>query len=521
MADININSVRLDKPGLCVAAHPAGWPTALGLSRFAFACPLIILLLLAGVVAADPATQPASQPGGQQTLIVFARSGGKASVTIPPVNLPSMDLVLRAFGRVWMERTAKNQKEGLRVEFDVPAVRVPTVFSITPAESETPEVAQLVAYPDRDVAWDKKVTLYSTAAPAWFDQWAAASGLPVKKLAAADLASTQLVPADENSKALLILGRVSAGRDFSGAAKIAGNKAANVLVLDAEWFGRPAGPADVVPKHMREGLSEIARQSWPHPLKFASHRHPWPGIANRWAWIVEENGLPLVEEVRPLSTEELGLLPASEPLTYEKEMPPEISPRTIASYLPWHELLGRDESADATLLGLLSSAATESPRKCLWHPVWFKYPAREDVKAKDRPILSAIRSGGFWNRQDHPEGMPDYNAPIYKVLDLRGQKADLPEWIRNNAQQSLDPKRSQPKTRLLILGDDPILDDWKWLKLDRTKKTINRPDVIWLSDNELPPSKESQIRLMLKLTELGVPLAVPAPPDSQPEEMGP
>jgi hypothetical protein len=58
-----------------------------------------------------------------------------------------------------------------------------------------------------------------------------------------------------------------------------------------------------------------------------------------------------------------------------------------------------------------------------------------------------------------------------------------------------------------------MLDEWKWLKIDRAKKTIQtaqtRSDVVWLSDDELPPSKEGQIRLMLALTELGVPLAPP------------
>ena len=486
-----------------------------------------ILLPVAAMAQARPAdTQRAeragaSQPAESMSPIIFARSGGKAVVTIPPINLPSMELVLRAYGRVWMQRTAMDQKDGFKVEFNVPAVRVPIVFSVTYANLPTPELAQLVAFPDRDVAWDKKIALYATAAPAWFEQWAAATGLPVKKIAQADLESAKLAPDDAKSKSLLIVGRSAAGKDLADVVKIAKDKTVNVLVLDADWFGGSAGPVDVVPKHLHEGLSEISKQSWPHPMKFASHRQPWPCIANRWAWIIGEHGLPLVEELRPLSTEELGLLPAGEPLTYEKEMPPEISTRIIVSCLPWHKLLGRDESADATLLGLLSSAATESPRKCLWHPVWVKYPTREDVNAKDRPILSAIRSGGFWKRQDHPEGKPDYNEPIYKVLDLRGPKADLPEWIRNNAQHSLDPKQSQPITRLLILGDDPILDDWKWLKLDRERKTIGRPDVIWLSDNDLPPSRDSQIRLMLKLTELGVPLAGPAPSDSQRKEQGP
>ena len=67
------------------------------------------------------------------------------------------------------------------------------------------------------------------------------------------------------------------------------------------------------------------------------------------------------------------------------------------------------------------------------------------------------------------------------------------------------------KDRLLLLGDDPILDQWKWLKLDREKKTIGRPVVVWLQDDQ-PWKKTYEIPLMLKLTELGVPLA---PPEEQ------
>jgi hypothetical protein len=54
-----------------------------------------------------------------------------------------------------------------------------------------------------------------------------------------------------------------------------------------------------------------------------------------------------------------------------------------------------------------------------------------------------------------------------------------------------------------------MLDEWEWPKLDLAKETIHRPEVVWLSDDELPPSKDSQVRLMVKLTELGVPLAPP------------
>ena len=59
-----------------------------------------------------------------------------------------------------------------------------------------------------------------------------------------------------------------------------------------------------------------------------------------------------------------------------------------------------------------------------------------------------------------------------------------------------------------------MLDEWEWLKLDRAKKQIGAAGVQWLPDDELPPSKENQIRLMLTLTELGVPLA---PPDQEEE----
>ena len=69
---------------------------------------------------------------------------------------------------------------------------------------------------------------------------------------------------------------------------------------------------------------------------------------------------------------------------------------------------------------------------------------------------------------------------------------------------------------LLILGDGKMLDEWKWLKLNRANKTIHRQGVVWMSDTELPPSKGSQIRLMLKLTELGVPLFPPGQEEKKP-----
>ena len=66
------------------------------------------------------------------------------------------------------------------------------------------------------------------------------------------------------------------------------------------------------------------------------------------------------------------------------------------------------------------------------------------------------------------------------------------------------------KDRLLLIGDNPILDQWKWLKLDREKKTTHRPEAIWIEDDQ-PWDNTYEIPLLLKLTELGVPLTPPEP----------
>ena len=66
---------------------------------------------------------------------------------------------------------------------------------------------------------------------------------------------------------------------------------------------------------------------------------------------------------------------------------------------------------------------------------------------------------------------------------------------------------------LLILGDDPVLAKWQWLKLDREKRQSQTKGVIWLADDELPPSSRSRIRLMQAFTQCGVPLR-----DDKPEK---
>ena len=490
---------------------------------------VILLMGLAPLVlsaTASAQSRPADTQGAASTVpvtashpdsltvpipITFARSGRQAEAMLLPVlggrGRIEEEVVMTAFGRVWFGPTDVVQTSAVtRTMMTVPNVRVPTMFSIVDRGKRI--VGELVAYPDRDVEWDKKITLYSCGAPEWFDQWASATGLLVKQIAAADLASAKLPPSDDKGKRLLILGHATAGNYLPVVTKIANDMKVNVLVLGAHWFGDAAGPVSVAPAQMLGGLAEVAKQHWPQPLKFASHRRPWSGIANRWAWVLDQNGLPLVEEICPLSSEELRLLPAGESPTYEKQPQFEMLTRILVSNIPWQEQLGRSESADASFLALLSAAAATKARECQWHPVGFVNQAWPEPKDCACPVLLAVRSGGFWRRQDFPDAKPDYVAPIYVILDLRGE--DRPPSGEDLSKQCKQSLEGQPLVVLLILGDDKLLDEWEWLKLDRAKKTIHRPGVVWLSDDELPPSKDNQIKLMLKLTELGVPLAPPS-----------
>ncbi len=451
-------------------------------------------------------TAPMSQPAFSLP-ITFARSGQQAEILLRPLpggRKIEKAVVLFAFGRSWSDPTDVIQTSAItKTTITVPPVRVPTVFAVRDLKTKF-TVGELVAYPDSDTEWHKKLTLYSCGTPAWFNQWATAIGLPVKQVARRELPSAKLAPDKEDGKSLLILGRATAAEEFSELWKQVKANPRPVLVLDAEWFGQSAGPVSVAPAQMLGVLAEMAKQQWAQSLKFNSHRRPWDGIANRWAWIVDESGLPLVEQIRGLGW------------------------REVCSYLSWPDVLGRSEQADELLLAILKEAASLeaiSPRKirppqsaladaARFEPleVNMLYPARKDVSPVDRPVLSSALPSVVFSVSE---------PSILFVLDLRG-KVQLPADVldRCRGMESRHNPNGERKLRieatdpdpwrgLLILGDDKILDEWQWLKLDRAKKTINRPGVIWLSDDELPPSKDNQIRLMLKLTELDVPLAPP------------
>jgi hypothetical protein len=482
-------------------------------------CPFIAAALAAAILpgaawsASPPAqTRPAGQPAAYSTqMIYFGRSGRPVTVELAPTRAPMDRAALLAFGRTWAEAVAI-RKQGLvpEADFKVPAVRVPTVFTIAHPDWPNRIMGELVAYPERDIEWDKSVVLRSCGAPRWFDQWAAATGLPVTRARLADLPDAASGGAGADGNSLLILGKAEAGSDLPDVERIAKDKGLNVLVLDANWFEETGKAASVAPSQMLGGLSEIAKQRWPEPLRFGARRRAWGGVVNRWAWMVDGNGLPLAEEIRPLTADERRLFPVPTDSAGLLDRPPrpDAVARLLASYVPWQEQLGRSESADAALLALLKAAGGAPPRDCQWSPTEVVYPERTALTPAARPVLSAVRTGGFWRRKDVPDAKPEYVSPINVIVDLRGTGPADADVLQGGA-KGLDPDNRQPITRLILLGDDKVLDEWKWLGLDRAKKAIRRPGAIWLSDDELPPSKESQIRLMMRLTELGVPLAPP------------
>jgi len=463
------------------------------------AIPLALLMVLPWTVAA-----PATPPTGPQVPVAFVRSGCNAVIRNPMTfNRLVKQVALSAFGRTWTEAALSFDKgmDHYQFETTVPAVRVPTVFSVTPTDAPPFELCQIVAYPEQGVAWDEKIVLYSTrfSTPAWFNWWAKATGLPLKTIERVELEAVEFGQVAEDAKALLILsmGPIDRRDPFHRFVKLANEKNVNILLLGdpdlayrwADFLGDAAGPAEVGGGQLQGDLLAVTgKQSWREPLQFRFCRRPCGAVMNRWAWILGKDGLPLAESVAA------GAAPA------------EAAHSVVLCYLSWEDQLGRREEADATLLAVLSAAAKAAPPKIAGHPVEFIYPKKTEMNAKDRPVLSAVRSVEPVLRED---GKPDYNPPIYSILDLRGKEeirypdGDLSEICRNSIENR------QAVCELLILGDDKMLDEWQWLKLDRAKKLIAAAGVQWLPDDELPPSKENQIRLMLTLTELGVPLGPP------------
>ncbi len=421
--------------------------------------------------------------------IVFARSGQRTTVPLGGGRVePDGPVALWAFGQRSAEAVIVKDNAA---EFVAPAVRVPVVFAVATAHRGA-ALAELVVYPDRPPAWDKETQLAAVGTPDWFDTWANAVWLPVQKFKdAKSLAAANWRRPEK--PALLVLGPQAAESGLAAVGRLAVEHSINVLVLEADWAARneTAGGESVLaltPKRMTGPLADLQAQRWPLPPTF---RQSAVRIANRQTWIAGPDR-PLVEELR---TSRQG----AEPL------------RTVFSYLPWQRQLGRAEMADGLLLRVMVETAKGAKGRGPMAGFWcLLYPLPGDVKPDERPVLSAAmkwaEAGVFYDR------VKSHSLRGY-VLDFRGEvPPEATITVDSIGLKSIEEKIS-PQLPLVILGDNPVLDQWKWLGVDRAgdrppggASPRLPPGVLWWPDKPLPASKESQLRLMQLLTEWNVPL---------------
>jgi len=379
-----------------------------------------------------------------------------------------VEVALFAFGRRWTDPA--KVKHGV-AKIPVPEVRVPTVFLVASAGPDRRVFARVVAYPKQKIAWDPARRLYHAGTPRWFQDWADAVGLPI---APAELQNTPK-PADQ--KHLLLLGRATAGKTVTEAAALSHRLHMNALVLDADWFETIEPEiATLTSKHMGGGLSEIAKEQWGEALRFSRVHIPPTDVLNRRTWIAGTS-FPLVEEVSL----------------------PRWSQRVVLSCVPWEEILARRETADLTFLRLLASAAEEfgQPRfrrmpDVLWPPAQVV-----EKTAKERPVLAAAMQA--W------KGVKFTDIPLrIRIVDLRGDTSpprtflkELDHAIRHFA---------RPEVPVIVLGDDPILNETKRAKSTESGKFKPKDDILWIPADTLPPDAKTRIRLMSALTGYHVPL---------------
>ena len=412
--------------------------------------------------------------------ITFARSGQKTTLLIRgDAGRQEKSIALWAFGQRWgTPSTIKNGASDLTA----PKVRVPVVFRLMTETVSKRVLGELVVYPGPSARWDKDIQLAAIGTPDWFNSWSAAVGLPVRKL-------NELTPGDGRNwrtlekPALLVLGQKAERSSLAAIFRLAGEWQTSVLVLETDWFRRnETGSREiaVLPQQTTGALADLQGQYWPLPPTFSERRLC---TANRQTWITGPEH-PWVEEIR-------SSLRGTDSL------------RTVFSYLPWQQQLGRSEMADELLFRLLGETAKgakhRGPLDGRWHLL---YPDAKDIKAGERPILASALDSA----EVGVAGEANFRATGGYVLDLRGKPSPPSDFFTGAGGLQGIEARIDTRSQLLILGDDPKLDSWKWLKLDRAAGRSMRPGVLWWRDSSLPPSIESQLRLMHLFTEWNIPL---------------
>ncbi len=416
----------------------------------------------------------------EELPITFARSGQKMTLSVRSDDgKRGSSVALRAFGQRWGETLTA--KDGV-VEFTAPKVRVPVVFRLASDNDGKLIVGELVVYPDQIARWDKETQVAAAGTPDWFNTWSEAVGLPVRKL-------KELKPSDDGNwrklerPALLIVGGKAAQNGLTDIFRLAASYQTNVLLLETDWFSRneTGGRGTAIsPIQMTGALADLQGQSWSMPPIFCQ---PHLRIVNRQAWIAGAE-YPLVEEIR-------GSQRGTESL------------RTVCSYLPWQQQLGRSEMADELFLRLLTETAKGAKGRARLDGRWrLLCPATTDIKASERPVLAAAMTSAKAEVGSEAESQ---EIRAY-VLDLRGKASPPSDLFEGAGAIKTIEARIGAQSPLLILGDNPVLDSWKWLKLDRATGRSLRSDILWWRDSSLPPSIESQLRLMHFFTERSISL---------------
>ena len=430
--------------------------------------------------------------------VVFARSGQKIAVSVGGDHRKTLGgAVLWAYGHVWGEPV---MEKGGVVELTAPEVRVPVAFqvvSVNPADGSYRGMSEataklihgeLVVYPERwnerkeRKDWGKHTQWVTAGTPVWFDTWAEVVGLPVKKfqeIKSLDAGHWRML----EKPGLLIVGSETPGNSPATVHRLSADYSINVLTLRTDWFhNNETTSREIVlsPKHMTGALADLQTQNWPLPPAFWQRT---VRISNRQPWIAGPEH-PLVEEIR--SPQKGGE-----------------SLRTVFSYLPWQRQLGRKEMADELFLRLLTETAKGAKDRPPLDGRWLLlYPAVKDIKAGDRPVLAAALKSAETDVGGEAKS-PDIHA---YVLDLCGTTAPPADFFEGTGILKTVEGRIGTPSPLLILGDSPMLDTWKWPELDRQHHRSPRPGVVWWPDSSVPPSLDSQLRLMQLFTEWNISL---------------
>jgi hypothetical protein len=489
---------------------------------------LLLIVMSAAAFADGSANTEAKKEEGswdrppEYPQVHFVQGGQKTRLLVPfnRILRKTGDGVLRAYGRVWTKPVAyREHTMGRRItpmEFDIPDIRRPTVFSLTNTARKSETVGHVVAYPKAYLKNPKTIRFATQSR--WFYRWTQAIGwnephaLGFNKLDMDALSKSE----PGTIAGLLVLDNADWPRLYRMLPETQWTDRWNILLMPypkLEWVGnRPlqqikrlrkelanSGPVVVSPGQFRAGLSEIAKQKWAKPLTFIYRVSSAKIIANRRPWVVDQEGLPLVEQIA------LG------------------EGRSVfVNYLPWQYAVGHSETSDATFVAMLAAmakneSALPNPSQRPRYAFRTSLPSGETVEKTKRPVLSTVSFGLRLG-----ESIAFY--PYITALDLRGKSAPdaLKTTLARISKDATGPEK--PSRFYVILGDDPALQAWPWLQqlrkniardnktVDKQKndlillKQLRRSGVYWIDDDTLPSRWNSQVKLMQVLTELGVPI---------------